>query len=244
MKYLKLFENFIDENSTEKYYPNVFNNQLVRGLKIDENDFIDDPSKRVVHLGDAHYDEGYREYMSNWAKFGIPDPTKSVHMFFRTKKDDATRFGKIYNIKPRIGSMFGYTKQITNGGLGHLYWIRPNNIDLDEYQTSLIKDGTVGKVGYDELVKMAQEDVDTLHVWTESPCLHTKIVKAAKEGAHKTEKLVTVDDLKNLGVDNPGKIMGDFFKRYANEMNQLRTLEYSKGREEALILLSDYVSGL
>lgn len=62
---------------------------------------------------------------------------------------------------------------------------------------------------------------------------------------HKTQKLVTVEDLENLGVtENTGQIMGQFFKQYASQMNELRKLDYSEGREKALELLSNFVDTL
>ena len=81
MKYLKIFEEFNDE------FPDVFNGTLKRGVKIDKDEYIDDPKSRKVRIGDCDEDH-YREFLENYSKLGIPNPTKSVHMYFRGELND------------------------------------------------------------------------------------------------------------------------------------------------------------
>ncbi len=53
------------------------------------------------------------------------------------------------------------------------------------------------------------------------------------------------EDLEDLGVtENIGQIMGQFFKQYAQQMNELRKLDYSDARQQALKLLSNFVDTL
>ncbi len=73
MKYLKIFEDFNND------FPDVFNGTLVRGVKIDKDEYIDDPKLRKVSSGNS-VDEDYIEFINNYANLGIPHPLKSVHM--------------------------------------------------------------------------------------------------------------------------------------------------------------------
>ena len=114
MKYLKLFEEFTDN------FPDVFNNSLIRGVKVDKDEYIDDPKSRNVRIGDSNEDN-YREFLFNYSRLGIPDPTKSVHMYFKPSGDlmgMLDHFGRTYNIIPQEGATFGFNKELRNGGLG------------------------------------------------------------------------------------------------------------------------------
>jgi len=188
MRYLKLFESFNE-------FPDVFNNTLMRGVKTDKDEYIDDPKSRNINTG-ASSEKNYLEFLKNYIKFGIPDPTKSIHMFFRPNRDSIDMisfYGNSYRVIPQDGAIFGFNREMRNGGLGST-WFYPQrtikkylgkdlNIDLEsmsndeitEYQKMLIDSGVVGVLTYEELLKMSKEKGEPLQVWTESPCLHKKI---------------------------------------------------------------------
>ena len=202
MKYLKIFEDF--NNFTD-----VFDGKLIRGSKFDKNEYIDDPKLRKVSSGTST-DEDYIAFLTNYAKLGIPNPLKSVHMFFRPTEYTYSFFkgnlsyGIPYKIIPEKGAIFGFNKELRNGGLGST-WFFPDrtakdflNIEIDEYenfkedklyytdknkffqeiteyQKMLIDAGVVGTLTYEELLEMSHEKGPTLQVWTESTCLHQKI---------------------------------------------------------------------
>jgi hypothetical protein len=228
MKYLKLFENF------QSNFPDVFNKTLIRGSRIDKDEFIDDPSKRTIQLGDAANNEEYRRFMTSFTNFGIPDPTKSVHMFFRPKSKEIDMYGSGFEISPQEGSKFGFTKKITGGGLGSLFFDNWDDIPIDEYQKSLVDSGQVGSLSYEELIQMSKESGDTLHVWTESPCLHKRIIvepKAPK--AYKSEANLGDSDFSMRGMDN--KMRGQFYKEMGKVVRDLT-------RDEALKVLDEWIS--
>ena len=230
MKYLKLFENF------QSNFPDVFNKTLIRGSRVDKDEFIDDPSQRTIHLGDYSYDKDYRQFMTSFTKYGIPDPTKSIHMFFRPKSGEFEKFGVPFEIIPQEGAKFGFTKHIWNGGLGYLYWQKEEDMSMDEYQKSLVDSGMVGSFTYDEIIRQSKESGDTLHVWTESPCLHKKIKKEKK--AYKNEPLLKDEDFTDRGMDN--QMRASFYKEYGREVRDLPN--YAKyPRREALKILDDWV---
>ena len=228
MKYLKLFENF------QSNFPDVFNKTLIRGSRIDKDEFIDDPSKRTIQLGDAANNEEYRRFMTSFTNFGIPDPTKSVHMFFRPKSKEIDMYGSAFEIMPQEGAKFGFTKKITGGGLGSLFFDNWDDIPIDEYQKSLVDSGQVGSLSYEELIQMSKESGDTLHVWTESPCLHKRIIvepKAPK--AYKSEANLGDSDFSMRGMDN--KMRGQFYKEMGKVVRDLT-------RDEALKVLDEWIS--
>ena len=230
MKYLKLFENF------QSNFPDVFNKTLIRGSRVDKDEFIDDPSQRKVHLGDYSYDKDYRQFMTSFTNYGIPDPTKSVHMFFRPTDNNYDRFGTAFEIIPQEGARFGFTKQIDSGGLGQLFFKNWDDLPIVEYQQQLIDSGMVGSFTYDEIIRQSKESGDTLHVWTESPCLHKKIKKEKK--AYKNEPLLKDEDFTDRGMDN--QMRASFYKEYGREVRDLPN--YAKyPRREALKILDDWV---
>jgi len=225
MKYLKLFESF------QFNFLDVFNKTLVRGSKVDMDEYVDDPSQRKVHLGDMSNDENYRKFMTNWStEFGIPDPTRSVHMFFRPSDNNYDRFGTAFEIIPQEGARFGFTKQIGSGGLGQLFFKNWDYLPIVEYQQQLINSGMVGFLSYEELIKMSKESGDTLHVWTESPCLHKKIKKETK--AYTSFKMGSDEDFTVRGMDE--RMISKFFKHHGKEVWDLP-------REEALKILDEWV---
>jgi hypothetical protein len=228
MKYLKLFENF------QSNFPDVFNKTLIRGSRVDKDEFIDDPSQRTIHLGDAWRNEDYKRFMTSFTNFGIPDPTKSIHMFFRIKSKEFGMYGEPFEITPQQGAKFGFTKKITGGGLGSLFFDNWDNIPIDEYQKTLVDSGMVGSLSYEELIQMSKEEGVTLHVWTESPCLHKRIIvkpKALK--SYKNEPNLGDYDFAMRGMDN--KMRGQFYKEHGKEIRDL-------SRDEALDILDDWVS--
>ncbi len=204
MKYLKIFEDFNNE------FPDVFNGTLRRGVKIDKDEYIDNPKSRKISSVNSD-EEHYVEFLKNYSKLGIPDPTKSIHMYFRLISSNDW-YGNQYNIIPEKDAVFGFCKHIDcgNGTLGNTYFgvdkitkeykIKVTIKDIDsyddydnyftdyyedknkyleeitEYQKKLIDLDLVGILTYDELIKMSKEEGETLQVWTESPCLHKKVI--------------------------------------------------------------------
>jgi hypothetical protein len=259
MKYLKIFEEFNDE------FPDLFNGTLVRGVKIDKDEYIDDPKLRAVHTGDS-IDEDYIEFMNNYSKFGIPNPRKSIHIYFRPSPNTSIDwYGTAFNIIPQEGAIFGFNKELRNGGLGSTWFFAertvkdflgkefkefPNyyeNKDLfiksiTEYQQMLIDGGVVGKLTYDELLKMSREEGETLQVWTEFPCLHKKIIKEPKKPKpYKSEPILTDDDFNELGIDGRGR--NEFYRQYGKEINRTDIIiPTGRKRRIALDLLKKWTS--
>ena len=266
MKYLKLFEEFSNN------FPDVFNNSLLRGVNIDKEEYIDDPKSRRVSIGNSD-DDDYREFLSNYSKLGIPDPTKSIHMYFKpgsSQKEMLSYYGKAYNVIPQEGAIFGFNKELRNGGLGSTWWFVERtakdflskdvaskyyryefpyyHTDKDlfteaitKYQKDLIEGGVIGKLTYDELMKMSDGDSEPLQVWTESPCLLRRIKKVEKEPKpYKNEPLLTRSDFENIGVTSeqiPQFYQSDFGKKIGRFKE---TTSYDLRREEALKLLRSW----
>ena len=261
MKYLKLFEEFTDN------FPDVFNNSLIRGVKVDKDEYIDDPKSRNVRIGDSNEDN-YREFLFNYSRLGIPDPTKSVHMYFKPSGDLMEMldyFGRTYNIIPQEGATFGFNKELRNGGLGSTWWFVRRTVkdflgkDSDEYrfpsyyenkdlfikaitkyQKDLIAGGVVGKLTYDELLKMSKEEGKPLQVWTESPCLHKRVVKVKDPKPYKSEPVLTKSDFENLGI-SPEQIPQFYESDFGRKIKRFKeAAPYELRREEALRLLNSW----
>ena len=262
MKYLKLFEEFSNN------FPDVFNNSLLRGVNIDKEEYIDDPKSRNVRIGSSD-DEDYREFLFNYSRLGIPDPTKSVHMYFNPSGltlNQLDNFGKSYNIIPQEGSTFGFNKELRNGGLGSTWWFVRDivrdflgkdsqeyrfpsyyeNKDLfikaiTKYQKDLIDGGVVGKLTYDELLKMSKEEGKPLQVWTESPCLHKRVQKEVKDPKpYKNEPVLTKSDFENLGI-SPEQIPQFYESDFGRKIKRFKeAAPYELRREEALRLLNSW----
>jgi hypothetical protein len=99
------------------------------------------------------------------------------------------------------------------------------------------------------VIKFVNEKIDFFNENIQSPEFKANLIKTIKKFTigkqHKTKKLVTVEDLEDLGVtENIGQIMGQFFKQYAQQMNELKKLDYSDARQQALKLLSNFVDTL
>ena len=267
MKYLKLFEEFTDN------FPDVFNNSLLRGVKIDKDEYIDDPKSRKVSIGDSE-NEDYREFLSNYSKLGIPDPVKSIHMYFKpgsSQREMINYYGKAFNVIPQEGATFGFNKELRNGGLGSTWWFVERTAkdflskdvaskysngyefphydeskdlfieSITKYQKDLIEGGVVGKLTYDELMKMSKEEGEPLQVWTESPCLLRRVEKFKKEPKpYKNEPVLTKSDFEEIGVDSeqiPQFYQSDFGKKMGRFKE---TASYDLRREEALKLLRSW----
>jgi hypothetical protein len=87
---------------------------------------------------------------------------------------------------------------------------------------------------------MSKEEGETLQVWTESPCLHKKIIdaKEPKEPKpYKSEPVLTDDDFKELGIDNKGR--SEFYKQYGNEINN-SNMVVGRRRRVALDILKKW----
>jgi hypothetical protein len=260
MKYLKLFEEFTDN------FPDVFNKSLIRGVKVDKDEYIDDPRSRNVRIGDSN-EENYREFLFNYSRLGIPDPTKSVHMYFKPSGDlmgMLDHFGRTYNIIPQEGATFGFNKELRGGGLGSTWWFVRRTVkdflgrDSDEYrfpsyyenkdlfieaitkyQKDLIDAGVIGKLTYDELLKMSKEEGKPLQVWTESPCLHKRAQKEVKDPKpYKNEPILTKSDFENLGISLE-QIPKFYESDFGRKIKRFReAAPYELRREEALRLLN------
>jgi len=86
---------------------------------------------------------------------------------------------------------------------------------------------------------MSKEEGETLQVWTESPCLHKKILKPLKEPKpYKSEPVLTDDDFKELGIDNNGR--SEFYRQYGKEINN-SNMAVGRRRKIALDLLKKWI---
>ena len=118
MKYLKLFENYISD------FPDVFGSSLIRGVKIDKEEYIDDPKSRKISTGNSN-DEDYVAFLENYKNLGLQDPTKSIHFYLKpTDKsiDMMSYYGNEYRILPRKDAKFSFNKELIGGGLGSTWW--------------------------------------------------------------------------------------------------------------------------
>jgi hypothetical protein len=118
MKYLKLFEFF---NYDE--YPDVFGDSLLRGVRIDKDEYIDDPKLRNVSTGQSK-DEEYVSFLKNYKNIGLQDPTKSVHFYLNPTNDQIKSdwYGNRYKPIPSKDAKFSFNKELRNGGLGSTWW--------------------------------------------------------------------------------------------------------------------------
>lgn len=198
MKYLKIFENF-DIN-----FPDVFKNSLVRGVKIDKDEYIDDPKSRRVSTG-VSTDEEYINFLKNYKNVGLQDPTQSVHFYLNPTKSQINNlgwYGESYRVIPEKGAKFSFNIELRNGGLGSTYffigrtledftdlndkdfdsdWMKiydgsELNIDqLNDYQNFLIKNRVVGNLTYDELLELSKNSSQPMQIWTGDKVLHKRL---------------------------------------------------------------------
>lgn len=119
MIYLKLFEDFNMGN-----FPDVFGSSLLRGVKIDKEEYIDDPKLRNVSTG-ASVDEDYVSFLKNYKNIGLQDPTKSIHFYLNPTSDQIKfleHYGNPYKPIPHKDAIFSFNKETRNGGLGSTWW--------------------------------------------------------------------------------------------------------------------------
>lgn len=118
MKYIKLFESF--EN-----FPDVFGDNLIRGVKIEKDEYIDDPKSRKVSTGTSK-DKEYVDFLKNYKNLGLQDPTQSVHFFINPSDEEIflvnSFFGNSYRVIPEKNSKFSFNIELRNGGLGSTFF--------------------------------------------------------------------------------------------------------------------------
>jgi hypothetical protein len=122
MKYLKFFEYF---NQSE--FPDVFGEKLLRGVRIDKDEYIDDPDKRSVRIGTMENDD-YRAFLKNYTKLGLQDPTRSVHFYLNPTQEETGvmgYYGNTYRVLPEKDAKFSFCKELRNGGLGSTWYFVP-----------------------------------------------------------------------------------------------------------------------
>ena len=199
MKWIKLFENFEDN------FPDVFGDSLLRGVKIDKQEYVDDPKTRKISTGSSS-EENYVNFLKNYKSLGLQDPTNSIHFYLNpTKKqiDDLYYYGFPIKVIPEKNAKFSFNLSLRNGGLGSTYffpvgilreftnindkdfnpdWELGFNTYFDydvvsDYQRFLIKNGVVGNLTYDELLDLSKNGSRPMQIWTESRLLHKKITR-------------------------------------------------------------------
>lgn len=264
MRYLKLFENF-----NEEQFPDVFGDSLIRGVKIDKEEYIDDPKLRKVSTGSS-LEEDYVDFLKNYKRVGLQDPTQSVHFILDPNGENKKMldwYGKAYKVIPEKNAKFSFNIELKNGGLGSTYWFKSRvlreftdlndedfnhdwekSYDLDIngttlYQKFLIKNGVVGNLTYDELLELSKSGSRTIQIWTESPVLHKRIIKEPKNPRpYKNIPLLNKEDFEVLSISS--EKIGQFYsseigkkiKRLQDRMIE-NPSKYEMFREEALRLL-------
>lgn len=222
MKYLKLFENF-------QNFPDVFGESLMRGVRVDREEYIDDPKLRKVSTGSSN-DEQYVNFLKNYKNVGLQDPTQSVHFYLDPTKSQISNlgsYGKSYRVIPEKGAKFSFNIELRNGGLGSTYFFIERtlkdftdlddkdfnsdwmeiydgselNIDqLNDYQNFLIKNKVVGNLTYDELLELSKNGSQPMQIWTESKVLHKKHVNLKSPRPYKNKPLLNKEDFEKLGI--------------------------------------------
>lgn len=137
MRYLRLFENY---SSLE--YPDVFGDSLLRGVKIEKDEYIDDPKLRKVSIGSSD-NEDYVYFLNNYKNLGLQDPTKSVHFYLNPTQEQKSMigyYGKSFKPIPEKNAKFSFNKELRNGGLGSTWWF-PERVlgDFTNLSKDLIK---------------------------------------------------------------------------------------------------------
>lgn len=232
MRWLKLFENFQDD------FPDVFGESLLRGVKIDKEEYIDDPKNRKISTGQSS-EENYLNFLKNYKSVGLQDPTKSIHFYLNPTKnqiDNLSFYGYPFNVIPEKNAEFSFSIELRNGGLGSTYffpisilkeftdtddrdfnpdWKNGFDVDFDyssvsDYQKFLIKNGVVGNLTYEELLDLAKKGSQSMQIWTESRVLHKRIVKSPKEPkVYKKEPLLKREDFEKVQLNS--KDIGLFY---------------------------------
>lgn len=128
MRYLKLFENF-------QNFPDVFGESLMRGVRVDHEEYIDDPKLRKVSTGSSNAEQ-YVNFLKNYKNVGLQDPTKSVHFYLNPTENQTRTYGDTYRVIPEKGAKFSFNIELRNGGLGSTFFFIERTLrdftDLDD----------------------------------------------------------------------------------------------------------------
>jgi hypothetical protein len=170
---------------------------LLRGVKKDTYEYIDDPKSRRISTGNCS-DEDYVNFLKNFKKLGIQDPTKSIHAYLNPEKEQLGMikyYGNTYRVFPKESDIFSFCNVFRNGGLGST-WFFPERFDsnlnrgfddmyyknkdkffeiISNYQEKLINMGVIGNLTYEELIELSKKKYP-LQLWTENPLLHRRII--------------------------------------------------------------------
>jgi hypothetical protein len=126
MKYIKLFEDF-----NNLYFPDLFGKSLIRGVKIDLEEYIDDPKSRNISTGSSS-DESYVNFLKNYKNVGLQDPTKSIHFYLNPDQELMSMvnyYGNAYRVIPEKNSNFSFNIELRNGGLGSTFFFIPRTLE-------------------------------------------------------------------------------------------------------------------
>jgi hypothetical protein len=127
MKHLRIFELFKNYQD----YPDIFGKSLLRGVKIDKDEYIDDPKLRNVSTGQS-MSEDYVSFIKNYKNIGLQDPTKSIHFYLNPTRDQIEGlgwYGNAYRPIPIKDAKFSFSKETRNGGLGSTWWFIERTLD-------------------------------------------------------------------------------------------------------------------
>jgi|APSaa5957512535_1039671.scaffolds.fasta_scaffold62779_3 hypothetical protein len=126
MKHIRLFEKFYEDE-----FPDIFGNSLLRGVKVDKEEYIDDPKLRNVSTGQS-MDEDYVSFLNNYKNLGLQNPTKSIH-FYLNPTESQTKYlswyGNPYKPIPNKDAKFSFSRELRNGGLGSTWWFVERTIE-------------------------------------------------------------------------------------------------------------------
>jgi hypothetical protein len=271
MKHIKLFENFI-ENHDE--YPDVFGDSLLRGVKIDKDEYIDDPKLRNVSTGSSS-NEDYVSFLKNYKNIGLQDPTKSVHFYLNPTNDQIEFlgwYGNKYKPIPSKDAKFSFNKEQRNGGLGSTWWFMERTmIDFldvsDEDITKFSKIPELYGKNKSEFFKKASEYQNLLlKGGVVGNLTYDELLDLAKEGGKNlqiwTESTVLHKKIKKkpkeprpykneplltkIDFEDTGKI-ADFYKSdFGKKLKRLKSssASFDLKREEALRLLKKWQNNI
>lgn len=198
---IKLFEAFTED----ELFPDVFNNQLIRGCKTDKIKFVDDPKNRVYAIrGTVSRRANF--FIKSYARLGFQDASQSVHIICKPSNKDIEVAkhkyggGHLFNVIPKKGSVF--TVAIRNTANYPIFTF-PENEDYErihfnyikdkdeklflteilKYQKEVVDKGFIFNLNYEEMIEWLKQPIDDeikpilayYHAWTEYPCLLTRI---------------------------------------------------------------------
>jgi hypothetical protein len=128
----KYIQNF-NEHQENPYPFNVSGApNLVRGVRIDKLEYVDDPKLRKISTGESK-EIRYVSFLKNYKKLGIQDPTKSIHCILnpkqKKKEEIEHSYGNIYRVFTTKDTTFSFCTHLRNGGLGSTFWF-PERFDV------------------------------------------------------------------------------------------------------------------